>query len=350
MVGRKHPNSIVSTQRLSCPDAIRPRQDRRRGCLFLWSIGICSVSSTCPKASCSTSFTTSSHRPDTGADVENWLPPEEQDFEVNKIINGRVVNIVGDDVVVDVGYKSEGIIPLDEWYDEGADKVVPPQVGDEIQVLLDAVEDEGGAIVLSYRKAKRQKEWEDVIAKHKEGDVVNGKVTRKIKGGLLVDIGVNVFLPASQVDIRRPSDIADYIGKRSSARSSRSTRPPQHRRQPPQADRDHAREQKKKLLDEIEVGQIRKGIVKNIADFGAFVDLGGIDGLLHITDMSWGRINHPSDMVKIDQQIEVMVLHVDKDKREDRPGPQAEDAPARGRTSRASTRSAPGSPARSSTS
>src|ERR1700726_2490853 len=144
---------------------------------------------------------------------EPWLPDQEQEFEVNKIVTGRVLNVVGDEVWVDVGYKSEGVIPLDEWYDEGLDQKVPPKPGDTIQVLLDAVEDESGAIVLSYRKAKRQKEWEDVIAKHKEGDVVHGLVARKIKGGLLVNIGVNVFLPASQVDIRRPPDIAEYINR-----------------------------------------------------------------------------------------------------------------------------------------
>src|SRR5262249_12377895 len=151
--------------------------------------------------------------PEIEGDVDRWLPEEEQVLEVNKIVKGRVIHVVGDDVLVDVGYKSEGIIPVNEWYDEGQDKVVPPQPGDQIDVLLDAVEDESGAVVLSYRKAKRQQEWNDVISKHKEGDVVKGTVTRKIKGGLLVNIGVNVFLPASQVDIRRPPDIADYIGK-----------------------------------------------------------------------------------------------------------------------------------------
>src|SRR5207247_6813904 len=145
--------------------------------------------------------------------VHDWLTDESQVFEANKIVSGRVMQVVGDNVVVDVGYKSEGIIPLSEWYDEGQDKVVPPQPGDSVQVLLEAVEDESGAIVLSYRKAKRQKEWESVINRHKEGDVVSGAVTRKIKGGLLVNIGVNVFLPASQVDIRRPPDIGDYIGR-----------------------------------------------------------------------------------------------------------------------------------------
>jgi len=254
-------------------------------------------------------------RPEAGTDVERWLPPEEQEFEINKIIKGRVVNIIGDAVVVDVGYKSEGIIPLQEWYDEGDDKIHPPQIGAEIDVLLDAVEDEGGAIVLSYRKARRQKEWEDVIAKHKEGDVVTGLVTRKIKGGLLVNIGVNVFLPASQVDIRRPPDIADYINKTIECKILKID---EARRNIVVSRRklleDQREEMKKKLLSEIEVGQIRKGVVKNIAEFGAFVDLGGIDGLLHITDMSWGRVNNPHEVVHIDQQLEVYILQVDKEK------------------------------------
>src|SRR5437870_535335 len=255
------------------------------------------------------------HQEDSGNDLNNWLPIEEQEFEVNKIVKGRVLNIVGDDVVVDIGYKSEGLIALQEWYDEGVDKVVPPNPGDEIQVLLDAVEDESGAIVLSYRKAKRQKEWEQVIEKHKEGDVVSGQVTRKIKGGLLVNIGVNVFLPASQVDIRRPPDIADYIGKTIECKILKID---EARRNIVVSRRklieDQREEMKKKLLSEIEPGQVRKGIVKNIAEFGAFVDLGGIDGLLHITDMSWGRVANPHEMVHIDQELEVYIISVDKDK------------------------------------
>ena len=247
--------------------------------------------------------------------TKKWLPDQEQEFEVNKIITGKVLNVVGDEVWVDVGYKSEGIIPLQEWYDEGLDKVVPPQPGEQIDVLLDAVEDENGAIVLSYRKARRQKEWEDVIAKHKEGDVVSGAVTRKIKGGLLVNIGVNVFLPASQVDIRRPPDIADYIGKTIECKILKID---EARRNIVVSRRklieDQREEMKKKLLSEIEPGQVRKGIVKNIAEFGAFVDLGGIDGLLHITDMSWGRVANPHEMVHIDQELEVYIITVDKDK------------------------------------
>jgi small subunit ribosomal protein S1 len=252
---------------------------------------------------------------ETGVGIDAWLPPEEQQFEVNKIVKGRVINIIGDEVVVDVGYKSEGVIKVQEWYDEGLDKVVPPHPGEEIQVLLDAVEDESGAIVLSYRKAKRQKEWETIIDKHKEGDVVSGMVTRKIKGGLLVNIGVNVFLPASQVDIRRPPDIGDYIGKNIECKILKID---EARRNIVVSRRklieDQREEMKKKLLSEIAPGQIRKGVVKNIAEFGAFVDLGGIDGLLHITDMSWGRVANPHEVVHIDQQLEVYIITVDKDK------------------------------------
>lgn len=248
-------------------------------------------------------------------ETEDWLPAEDQQYEVNKIVKGRVIAVHDEEVLIDVGYKSEGIIPVQEWYDEGQDKIVPPQPGDEVQVLLDAVEDELGQIQLSYRKAKRQKEWESIIEKHREGDVVSGAVTRKIKGGLLVNIGVNVFLPASQVDIRRPPDIGDYIGKTIECKILKID---EARRNIVVSRRklieDLRTEMKEKLLREIEPGQTRKGVVKNIAEFGAFVDLGGIDGLLHITDMSWGRVNNPHDVVKIDQELEVMILNVDKEK------------------------------------
>src|SRR5262249_22818355 len=154
-----------------------------------------------------------------------------------------------------------------------------------------------------------------IIKQHKEGDVVSGMVTRKIKGGLLVNIGVNVFLPASQVDIRRPSDIGDYIGKEVRCKILKID---ETRRNIVVSRRklieDEREEKKRKLLSEIAPGQLRKGVVKNIAEFGAFVDLGGIDGLLHITDMSWGRVQHPSDMVHIDQELEVHVISVDKEK------------------------------------
>src|SRR5438270_3521826 len=239
-------------------------------------------------------------------DGEDWLPPEEQEFRDNNIVKGKVRKVTADDVWIDVGYKSEGAVELREWFDEALNKIVPPVPGDTIEVLVEAVEDEQGGVVLSYRKAKRQKEWDEVIAKHKEGDVVSGVVTRKIKGGLLVNIGVNVFLPASQVDIRRPPDIADYLGKTIECKIVIIDEVRHNivvsRRKLIEDQRD---ELKKRLLNEIEQGQIRKGVVKNIAEFGAFVDLGGIDGLLHITDMSWGRISNPNEMVKIDQELEV---------------------------------------------
>ena len=245
-----------------------------------------------------------------GGDVMGDLLVDSTEFEIGTIVQGRFIELVGDQIVVDIGYKSEGLVPLNEWDEEPA-----PGPGESFIVYLEGMDDDTGEIVLSHRKAIRIKAWEDVISKHHEGDVVKGRVTKKIKGGLLVDIGVNVFLPASQVDIRRPSDIGDYIdrdiecmilkideGRRNIVVSRRKLIEEQRTIQ------------KSKLLGEIEVGQLRKGIVKNIADFGAFVDLGGIDGLLHITDMSYGRINHPSDMVRIDDQIEVMVLHIDKER------------------------------------
>jgi small subunit ribosomal protein S1 len=245
----------------------------------------------------------------------DWLPADAQAFESNKIVSGKVLEIRGDDVVIDIGYKSEGVIKLDEWKDEAGDLVNPPSAGDTIEVLLETVEDEHGGINLSYRKAKRQKEWESILAKHKEGDVVSGACTKKIKGGLLVNIGVNVFLPASQVDIRRPADIGEYIGQNIQCMILKIDEQRRNivvsRRKLIELVRD---DMKKKLLSELEVNQIRKGVVKNIADFGAFVDLGGIDGLLHITDMGWHRVTNPHDVVKINQELEVYILGIDREK------------------------------------
>ena len=229
-----------------------------------------------------------------------------RDFEVGTILPGTVIHIVGDDVIVDVGYKSEGVIPIHEF---GGQDVQP---GTKTEVLLDAVEDDAGLIVLSKRKADRIRGWERIISERDEGDVVTGTVMRKIKGGLLVDIGVPVFLPASQVDIRRPRDIADYIGQTISAKILKIDESRHNivisRRRMIEEQRDKMKEQ---LMEEIAVGQVRKGVVKNIADFGAFVDLGGIDGLLHITDMSWGRVSHPSEVAAVEQEIEIMILNVD---------------------------------------
>jgi len=232
-----------------------------------------------------------------------------RNFEVNHIINGKVINVHGDDVVVDVGYKSEGIVSAQE-FEGGA-----PAVGDEVEVLLEAVEDDSGLVALSKRKAARIRGWERVIETHSEGDIVQGRVMRKIKGGLLVDIGVPVFLPASQVDIRRSGDIGRYIGQTIDCKiikidTGRRNIVVSRRR----VIEEKREKQKEKLMQEIEVGERRKGAVKNITDFGAFVDLGGIDGLLHITDMSWGRISHPSEVVAIDEELEVVILNVDHER------------------------------------
>ena len=232
-------------------------------------------------------------------------------FDPGQIVPGKVIRIEGDDVLVDVGYKSEGMVPLDEWNDVPED----PEPGAEIEVLLEDFEDEFGLLLLSKRKADRIRQWEEIINKHDEGDVVSGTGARKIKGGLLVNIGVNVFLPASQVDIRRPPDIGAYIDREIECVILKID---EARRNIVVSRRKLIEEQrevkKKALLSELVERDVRKGVVKNIADFGAFVDLGGIDGLLHITDMSWGRISHPTDMVKIDDEIEVMVLNIDRER------------------------------------
>jgi small subunit ribosomal protein S1 len=246
--------------------------------------------------------------------IADWVQAEEQEYEANKIVTGKVLEIRGDDVVIDIGYKSEGVIKIDEWKEEGSD-AAPPKAGDTVEVLLETVEGEDGTIALSYRKAKRQKEWNAVLEKHKEGDVVSGKVLKKIKGGLLVNIGVNVFLPASQVDIRRPQSIDEYIERTIECVILKID---EQRRNIVVSRRklieDRRKIQKEKLLAELSEGQIRKGIVKNIAEFGAFVDLGGIDGLLHITDMGWHRVTNPRDVVQIDQELEVYILHIDREK------------------------------------
>ncbi len=232
-----------------------------------------------------------------------------KDFQPGTILEGRVLNILGDDVLVDVGYKSEGVVPKSEF-----DSHEEINRGDRIEVLLEAVEDDSGLIVISKRKADRIRGWEKVIREHREGDVVSGRVMRKIKGGLLVDIGVPVFLPASQVDIRRPADIADYIGQVIECKILKIDEARRNivvsRRRLLEEERE---KQKDELMKEITVGQIRKGEVKNITDFGAFVDLGGIDGLLHITDMSWGRVSHPSEIVAIDEEIEVVILNINRE-------------------------------------
>ncbi len=209
-------------------------------------------------------------------------------------------------VMLDIGGKSEGAIPLSEFGD------TLPEPGQVFQVFYDGLGDDDTA-QLSKRRADRLKAWERLATKYKEGDDIHGVVQRKIKGGLLVDVeGVNVFLPASQVNLRRTHDISDFIGEPLRARIIKIDPERMNvvvsRRKVLEEERQR---QKEKLLEDIQEGQIRKGVIKNIADFGVFVDLGGIDGLLHITDMSYGRVRHPSEMVQIGQELEVKVLRVD---------------------------------------
>jgi len=235
------------------------------------------------------------------AKVDSRLP--------GSILKGTIVSQIGNDVIIEIGLKSEGVVDASEF--DSADEIEPGRV---IEVLLEETDSACELIPLSKRKADRIKGWEKIIETKKEGDVVTGKVIRRIKGGLLVDIGVPVFLPASQVDIRRPGDISRFIGKEIECTILKIDVEGRNivisRRKLIEEER---RSSKETILSEIEVGQIRKGVVKNIADFGVFVDLGGLDGLLHISDLSWGRISHPSEVVELDQEIECFVIDVNKE-------------------------------------
>ncbi len=232
-----------------------------------------------------------------------------KNYGVGSILKGKILNITDNGVIIDGGYKSEGIVNLNEF-----DTLEDLAIGDEIEVLLETVENETGLIKLSKRKADRIKGWQKVISEHNEGDVITGEVVRKIKGGLIVDIGFPIFLPASQIDVKPPGEIAEYIGKEVTCKILKID----HERQNIVVSRrklieEERAEKRQSILAEIEAGEVRKGVVKNIADFGVFVDLGGLDGLLHITDMSWGRVSHPSEMLAIGDEIEVKVMDVDKE-------------------------------------
>ena len=242
--------------------------------------------------------------------MDTILSEQDTDLTAGKLIKGKVIGFAGDDVVVEVGLKSEGLIPREEF-----SAMTDLKIGDEVDVLLESLEGEDGLIELSKRKADRQIAWQRIVDTTKEEDVVEGTVMRKIKGGLLVDIGVPVFLPASQVDIRRPHNLDEFIGRKVRAEILKIDTERRNivisRRKLVEHERSAA---KQNLMSNLSEGQVITGTVKNIADFGAFVDLGGIDGLLHITDMSWGRINHPSELLKIDDKVEVKVLNIDREK------------------------------------
>ncbi|MFH0952759.1 MAG: 30S ribosomal protein S1 [Verrucomicrobiota bacterium] len=233
-----------------------------------------------------------------------------KNFTEGSIVKGKVLEVRDNEVLVDIGYKSEGIIPAEEFRD-----MAQLKPGDELEVLLERLEDDDGMVILSKQRAEQQRSWDRVLDTCQEGGLIEGVIKGRVKGGMIVDVGVDAFLPGSQVDVlpvRNPDDLLDRKLEFKILKINRERRNIVLSRRELLEDR--RREQKKKLLAEIQIGQVRKGMVKNITDFGAFVDLQGMDGLLHITDMSWGRINHPSEMVKVGQEVEVVILDVNLEK------------------------------------
>ena len=230
-----------------------------------------------------------------------------KELKSGNVVTGTIVQVNDDDVVVDVGGKSEGVIPLREFAGEAADI----KVGDQFDVLIERTENENGLISLSKEKADRQKVWNDL----EEGAIVDGRIVSRIKGGLTVDIGVNAFLPGSQVDLRPVRNLDKMINETYQFKIIKLNK----RRGNIVLSRRVLLEEKREsqrgvTLQNLEEGQVVEGIVKNLTDYGAFIDLGGIDGLLHITDMSWGRVNHPSDILSVGDAINVKVLKFDKEK------------------------------------
>jgi small subunit ribosomal protein S1 len=226
------------------------------------------------------------------------------------ILKGRIVEITKDHVVVDVGLKSEGLVPIEEFSE-------PSEIAlnNEVEVFLDQAEDSNGQIVLSREKAERLRQWEFILDHCEEGSIVKGRVLRKVKGGLMVDIGMEAFLPGSQIDNKRIKNLDEYVGNTYEFKILKINIDRKNvvvsRRELLEAERIS---KKAEVLEHIQIGDIREGVVKNITDFGVFLDLDGIDGLLHITDMTWKRIKHPSEMINLGQKLQVMILSIDKEK------------------------------------
>ena len=231
-------------------------------------------------------------------------------LNVGQILKGRIVEISKDYVVVDVGLKSEGLVPISE-FSEPEELIL----GSDTEVYLDAAEGEDGQIVLSKEKARKFRQWEYIVNNCREGSIVKGKVIRKVKGGLMVDIGMEAFLPGSQIDNKRIKNLDDFIGRSYDFKILKINI---ERKNIVVSRRELLEEErvsrKAELLENIREGATRKGVVKNITDFGVFLDLDGIDGLLHITDMTWKRIKHPSELVHLGQELDVVILHIDREK------------------------------------
>src|SRR3989441_273091 len=229
-------------------------------------------------------------------------------IEEGEIVKSKVLRVTDTAVILDVGFKSEGAVPIDEFKDARSLKE-----GDEVEVFLEHLEDQEGAVVLSKKKADFMRVWERIREAHEKDEAVTGTLVKKIKGGVVVDLmGVDAFLPGSQIALRRVPNIDELLGQSFEFKIIKLNKRRRNivvsRRVLLEAERKTKRDV---LMKELSVNQVRKGVVKNITDFGAFIDLGGVDGLLHITDMSYGRVSHPSEMVQISQELEVKVLDID---------------------------------------
>ncbi len=242
--------------------------------------------------------------------MEDWFNRGVGDIEEGEVVRGTVVEVRDSEVLVDIGYKSEGTIAMEEFRHAGT----LPKVGDEIEVYLESKEDSEGLIVLSKDKADKIKVWDAISKSHDSGTPVEGKVVEVVKGGLSVDVGVRAFLPGSQVDLRPVKNLASMLGQMIRAKVIKLNRRRGNVVLSRRAVLEEEREEKRKhTLSVLSEGMVLTGAVKNITDYGAFIDLGGIDGLLHVTDMSWGRVGHPSEIFQIGDQVEVVVLHFDRE-------------------------------------
>jgi len=242
--------------------------------------------------------------------MQDLLAKSYRDFREGSIVKGRVLEIRPREVLVDIGYKSEGIIPSAEF-----DNIDTLEVGDEVDVLLERLENDEGMVVLSKEKAAYRQNWNKIASVFQGDGLIKGKVKSVVKGGLMVNIGVEAFLPASQIDIVPPKDLQQFVGNTYDFKIVKINDDRRNvvlsRREIIEQERS---EKRQKFLESVNVGDRVIGTVKNLTDFGAFIDLDGMDGLLHITDMTWGRLGHPSEMVKVGQQLEVVVLDINKEK------------------------------------
>ena len=243
------------------------------------------------------------------AELQALMASSFKDLREKSIVKGQIIDIKPHVVLVDIGYKSEGVIPSSEFEDEDI------QIGDEVEVLLEKLENDEGMVVVSKEKAAHKQNWDKIVKVFNEGGLVKGKVKAVVKGGLTVNVGVEAFLPGSQVDIIPPKELDGYVGNVYEFKIVKINDDRKNivlsRREVIEAER---AEQRQRFLETVKTGDKVTGAVKNITDFGAFVDLGGMDGLLHITDMSWGRLNHPSEMLVIGQMLNVIILDVNKEK------------------------------------